>query len=475
MVSVDDLTIDIDIDVSGLTQLDVLSTKLMQVHAAQQMVDENMVIDVDSRMDGRLSSLMAGGGIGQTATAVADGSGVPRGGMERLNLNMSQFYDILASLIPVLLNFVMALPAAITGMLTLAGAAVSAAVALSTIGALGLMGVAASRGGDLSEGFESILSELKSAFMDSILPVAREFEGIALDGLAGLKQLFDDLRPVLSSFTMLNDEARAFGGYLLDNTPALMGVFRDLTEAFSPLLGQFGQWLEGANLVEGFVDATEEATPALMFIGSTLVQILPALVDFSQGFLMVTGAIMGVVGAVSWLMDMVPGLLTGLGILIGTILTVVSAIATWTAVQLMLSTVVVPQFLSGMSASVMALNGYITSMLAAIGVTGTFATVLKATGIGILLAGIGMLASKFDGFNSNVQEATRSLKEFGDVQSNIGDSTMSGAYGVNWEGVDRGSKTSVTNNDVTVNNHGGDSSRTDKDVDKALFISRGMS
>lgn len=473
MVSIDDLTIDIDIDVSGLTQLDVLSTKLMQVHAAQQMVDENMVIDIDSRMDGRLSSLMAGGGA-QTATAVADGSGVPRGGMERLNLNMSQFYDILASLIPVLLNFVMALPAAITGMLTLAGAAVSAAVALGTIGALGLMGVAASRDGSLSEGFESILEELKSAFMDSILPVAREFEGIALDGIAGLKQLFDDLRPVLSSFTMLNDEARAFGGYLLDNIPALMGVFRDLTESFSPLLSQFGQWLEGANLIEGFVDATEEATPALMFIGSTLIQILPALVEFSQGFLMVTGAIMGVIGAVSWFMDLFPGLLTGLGIFIGTVLTVISAIATWTAVQMTLSTMVVPAFLSSMASSVMSLNAYITSMLAAIGVTGTFATVLKATGVGILLAGIGMLVSKFDGFNSNVQEATRSLKEFGDVQSSIGDSGM-GAYGVNWEGIDRGSQTSVTNNDVTVNNHGGESRRTDKDVDKAFFISRGMS
>lgn len=525
MVSIDDIDIDIDVDVSGLAQVSQLSTQLKELAASQRLVNDDMTIDVDARLSGRLSQLLDGG---LPDGGITDGGGLGGGSWRRrsgmsntqlmsrsvttggargidtifdrlneatetfrytledtnsisevLNLNMSQFYSILAGLLPMLIAMIAALPAMIAAFGTVAAAALSAAVALGGIGALGALGLAQQRGDSLREGLKSLITDLRESIIDDFEPVFEQFSDLGEMGFEGLKELSEDVAEAASELSYLRDDAEAFGGYLLDNIPALISMFGQLTEAFSPILSDFGEWLESAGIMEGFVDVTEDALPPLMVLIDSFLSMLPVLTRLSVGFLWVTAAIFKFWDAFWSILDVIPGFVTGLGIAIGAMLTLISVVATTAAMYKAFSVLMGSNVVSAILNYIAVLKGATLAELNLATATqilaGAMTTLKWAIPGGALLVLLGSIANKFMGITGSVGEATDAMREFGDVQSNLGGTDMGSPYAPEWTGLDRSAQTAVRGDtSVTVNNYGGENGRTDKQIDKAMYISRGM-
>lgn len=463
------------------SQLTKLSAQLKEVAAAQRMVDESMTIRVNTSGVGAAKRQLAGlGGDGGGATAMTSGGrsdflgnaalrrkfGVERqsiddamgmpgpmdddgpgslrealsdlrrtvregdGAFGDINLQMRHFYDILAAMLPLLLNFVAALPAAITALVTLGTAALAAAGAIGAIGGLGLLGLAQQRGGgNIGEGFKDILKEIKTDFLDAFAPLAEMFTPIARDALQGLEALFDAIAARGDVLAQMRDDARALGGFILDTVPPLLSALTGLAEAFGPIFGAFGEWAKGTDVLAGFADVTRRALPYFITLIGAIAGLLPLIVDLSLGFLKVASTIVMVVlgvtrliGIFSPLLDMLG--LTGstLGVIIGLLLTLVTVMAVWNKLTKLQTLLMGSKFIATLEAVGIALWQMIAAEIGAVGATIALIGVVTVL-LGVLTLGVSVIggwAAQWGSASSAIDEATKSLKGFKNAQKGLG-------------------------------------------------------
>lgn len=389
---------------------------------------------------------------------------------QKLNLNMGHFYDILASLMPLLLNFVAAMPAAIGALMGLATAALASAAALGGIAGLGLMGLASQRGnGNIGEGFQDIIEELRESFKDSFLPLADQFTDLAEDGIEGLERLFDQVAQIGYRFRSLRDEARALGGYVMGFVTSAVRNIHALTEAFKGVFTVFGEWMSTTDIIGAFVDVTQQALPPLMGIIHSTLDMLPALMKLSMGFLNVTEHIFAFFGALWNVVDALGPLGIWLGSVIGVMLALTSAIAFSAKMWGIWSNVVGGTALKSMAASVLGLESLTLAQIKAAGAAQLLKRALVSLAGVFLLGGaltfLGDFVSGWLGAGSAIDEATSSLKDFESVRGGM-DSFDSGGF----SGVSRGAETQwVDNSKTEVNVSGGDGEETTKAVRRANF------
>lgn len=497
--------LNIDIDVSGnfSEKLTQLSLQLKEVAAAQSMVDEKMRIDVDtsglSAAKRQLSGLGGGDGGGSSPIAMTSG-GQRRGGgiapnlgmlftqhlfrdisdlgdesqslrgsfrqlrrtvrqgdglFGNLNLRMTQFYDVLASLLPLLLTFVGAIPAILTALGALTAAALGAAAGLAAIGGMAFLGLADSRAGSITEGLQDIIGQIRESFLDAFAPLMERFTPLARDALEGLEDLFDAIAAQGHVLTQLRDDARALGGFLLEFLPGLVVELGRVAEAFMPLFSAFGEWAKGADLIRGFSDVARRATGSMMNLTAAFLGILPLIVDMSLGFLHVSSAIMTALTGFTRLLGIFSPLLnlfglTGetLGSLAGTFLVLTSVLAVAIKVKLIWAAVLQGSVATALANAITNLHAYIAAEIGALNATIAL-TAATAALLGILTFGIapilGSITSQWFGVKDAIDETTSSLKDFNRISGNS-DAFGGGSLGP----VGRGAQTGVVQNNTTV-------------------------
>lgn len=346
-----------------------------------------------------------------------------------LALSMSSLHNALATLIPMLLVYVGALPAAIGGVVALGAAAVSAAAALAALGGLSFYGLTLIEGdGDAMAGLSDIAEEIQSDFADAFAPLARDLAPLAEDAVAGLGEMFSVLASHGDILTGLTDEARDFGQFMQEyivGTAVAMGQF---AEAAAPMLGIFAGIIERADLLEASAGFLAETLPELLAFGSALADIVVNIMQLSVGFLSTTTYITQFIDALLFV-------ISGFGLFEQQVGAVIGALLALITVTSMLYKLVTSQFIVAVHGAIMSLYemGLASAFAAAkqqiLAAANTVASLsflqlaaavaVATAGLAILL-GIGaLLSSQFLNTSSAIDEATESLREFEDVQSDL--------------------------------------------------------
>lgn len=335
-----------------------------------------------------------------------------------LELKMGDFFKVFASLLPLLINFVAALPAAIGGLIGLAGAAVGAAGGLAAIAGLGILGLGLEDGQFSFDRVTDRVSELRDAFIDSFGGLAERFEPLIQDAFGGVERLFDDLAAQGSALLQLRDDARAFGGFMLDVIPRVVGSFAALGDAAAPVLGMIGQFFANTDFAAIFADLLAQTLPLLVRFTTAALELLPVVFQLSLGFFQVATFIIQFAAVIGTLLDSMGPLLPVLGFLVGTMLTLVTLTATASLVSNGFSAAlnILGFSMDLTSASATSLTNALTTL------TGSAATATAAVNVlgaalrvVIPVAGIVLLASQFASMSQSISNATDQLKEFRDT------------------------------------------------------------
>jgi type III secretory pathway lipoprotein EscJ len=333
-----------------------------------------------------------------------------------LSLSMSSVHNLFAAFIPLLFVFIGALPAAIGGMLALAAAALTAAGALAAIGGLGALGFAMAQsegeGMPSAEDFKEIGKRLRESFFESFAPLAKQLAPVFQDGLRGLERLFDEIAQRGDALLQLRDEARAFGGFVLEYLPGLMARLAGMADQLSPVFGAIGEWLQNTDVVQGFIDMFYEALPAMAAFAKALIGALPMILKVSMGLLQVATII---ISLISWVLQFADAIgISGevLGVMLGVVLVLITALSVLGTIAGALNAIMMLLSSGVLSALV---PSFLTAIPATLGLSGAFyalAAAIAATGIGAIIVALGILVGKLVMAKSGMDDLTSSLKDF---------------------------------------------------------------
>jgi len=364
--------------------------------------------DVGNVERGPLSSLM------QTIK-----SGLPD--MENFNLSMSDIHNALARAVPLLITFIGAVPAVVATLYTLAAAAGAAAVGLMALGGLGALGVGLAGGQFDSQRLSDVLSNVRDSFIEAFAPLAERLEPLFLDGVRGLEQLFQTIGNQGDVFMSFEDEARAFGGFLMEFIPTMIRGISAMANAFSGVFGNIGGFLQRnfIQILRGMTQTAIDAMPAVATLGLTLANMLPPLVRLSAGFVMVVDGVLKIVGIFGRFLSLLNISLPMLGALIGTVLTAATAF-------FLLNSTILTTVYSAIAGFIKSIPLIVTKMfaltqsttLATLAVNGLRTAILglmAVTGVGLVIGAVSTLGAKFLSAGNNIRDATDAMKEFQDV------------------------------------------------------------
>jgi len=352
--------------------------------------------------------------------------------------------------VPLLLVFIGVIPAAITAMVGLAAAAVAAAASLAAMAGLGALGVGLAGGEFDMQRLTEVWNQIQSNFIDAFAPLAERLQPLFMDAIDGLGRFFQAIANQGDALMALTDEARAFGGFLMDFVPGALRTLAGLVEALSPLFAAFGNWLDQNfnNIVRDLASLTAQAAPAIAQLIIKLGQAVPWLVEMSIGFTMVANVIVDVLGLLNLLLNVLGINARVFGLVTASVLALASAIAltnlfmssfigtaligaitsmyrfaiaTATASSTMTlfgSTTIASaigalvSFVASLITSGAALLGFSVSAYTATAAAAAFLTVVTL-GAGAAIIGLALSASTaFLGLAGNIDSATQSLKDF---------------------------------------------------------------
>lgn len=348
------------------------------------------------------------------------------------DLTASQLHNLYASFIPLLAVLIGALPAAITGIVALGTAALGAAGALGAIAGLGALGVALQEQGPATENFADMMEEVQDEFIDALGPLARQLAPLFRDGLDGLERFFNALASRGAVLLELRQEARAFGGFLLDTLPTAIALLGRFADAASPAFAAFGNFLEDAGLAGRLAGALALVLPELAKIGSVIWQMLPVIFDLSHGFLMVFSAIVNVIGVFLTIIDILPISTKFVGALIASLFVLATVTVWYTKITKALRYELYRNFITTIYSTIKALYAKAGAMVTTTAATwGMYAAVsallgLLTFGAAPLLSWIGGL---FGGVGGNIKDATTNLDNFasGTQDGSFGPNTAAGS------------------------------------------------
>jgi len=355
-----------------------------------------------------------------------------------LELKMGDFFKVLAALVPLVGVFVGALPAAIAGVAALGGAALAAAGALGAVGGLALLGMSLGSNGEVGvAAIERRITELFNTFVDSFAPVARELAPLAEDAFVAANRIVRAVGVRARELTALSDEFRSAIGFLESTVPSVFTDIVRLGTAAAPLIGGIISDLADLDLFEILANVLARVGPLLLSITASIGRMLSPIFELSQGFLFVAFAVTSLLSALFQVIDVIPFLGEGLGMIVGILLTATTATALYSAVTNS-ATIALLKFAGGMLtklvpsvlASTKALLGYIGVQRTAIAST-ILLTTVTASLLGLLTFGLapalGLASGLFSGLSSDIDDATSSLRSFGQMSDRV--SGIGGGFG----------------------------------------------
>lgn len=382
----------------------------------------------------RVGSALAGGGpsLGDSAEESAEGLGrisnkvnelmepldrVTRS-FEDADIRMTDVHNAAARLVPMLLLFLGALPAVVTAIYGLAAAAIAATAALAAIGGFGLLGIGLEGGQFQMQNLTDVFNRLRDSFIDAFAPLAERLEPLARDAVDGMETLFQEIASTGGALVQLTDQARAFGGFVLEFVPEMLRTVAAFVNALGPLLGDVAGAIQRGfgSAMRTLVEITAAATPAAATFVQIIVGAIPELVAFSIQFLHVANAIMMVIGVLYDVITLFGLLDNVLGFAVASVLAVFSAalllnsaLVTFAGATLKNVIVALTQWIAGLITSQFAVSSLTASVLGLVG-----AVALLTGGLSII-GGILSLGAGFLGLSTNIDKATRSLKRFDNV------------------------------------------------------------
>lgn len=419
--AVDDIHIDVDVDDDELNKL---MRKLGLVGAGASVSN----VSGGGGSKHRAASMMQNlSGSRQAAAKAADGLFDT---LRNVDLRMSDLHNLLARLIPLIIVIIGTLPAAITGLVALGAAAVSAAAALAALGGLGALGAAMIRGDTIGEGFQDIISDVRSDFLDAFAPMAEMLAPLFERGLRGLSQLFEEIARRGGVLMNLRDEAVDFGQFVLDYLPDVLANMGRMVEAFGPIFSKLGDYFQDAQFLEYLSETFARMLPEIAHFTSLILSGTEALINLSIGFMQVVNAIGYLLDPLLWLMNTFPNMTVALGALTGALLVAVTAFAVFNSTAVAGAISALTSFGSAIIGTGSLLNflgasavvAYtklqafsVASGLAALSIgalTTAILGLLAVSGVGLLLPVLGGIASKAFGIGDGFDSATKSLKDF---------------------------------------------------------------
>lgn len=286
-------------------------------------------------------------------------------------IGMTQFYDIVAAGLPLMLTFVGSIPAVIGALGGLAAAALGAAGGLAGILGLGLAGAARSEAGGgipSAEDFTALFDGVGEAFFESFDPLLTEFEPLVRDAIGGLPGVFDQLADASTVLVSLKDDARAFGTFVVDFTSGAIRELGTLANAARPVFGMIAEGLSNLNITQRLGGALRETLPQLAQLTSLFLDALPVIFNISRGLLFVStaitqfvGGIVGGIRAFFGLFGVADQVDTMFGVLIGSTLVLGSALFLTTNIMSMMNSSFVT-LLTNMGAAKFAGDGLVSTL-----------------------------------------------------------------------------------------------------------------
>lgn len=440
---VEDITL--DVDVRGQQQLNALMGQMATLEA----MDMGQVGDVGLGGGGAdfaapaagssggvipLDGVAVGGAVGASSMpeaaeesadalhSLSSSADSAADGFRLTDLRMSDMHNAMAKLIPLLATVIFALPALIGAIGALAVAAGAAAVALGSLAAFSALGFGlAEDPQNPLEGLTEAVDEIRDDFLDAFGDMARRLAPLFRDALDGLDKLFQAIANEGDSLVALTDEARAFGQWVMNTLPSALAEMARFVDAASEALAIVGEGLGGIDFFDILAHMLERTLPHLMVFGARLQEMMGHLFGLSVGFLRVTNAILLFVNAFLEIITVGGMFDEQVGIIIGSMLTFYSAIlltrgaliSTMIPALIKVGSYIVTyavQLIGARAASITAAAstyGLATAMYALAG-----AVAVATAGLALIAGVSSVMGSKFGGLSSDIDSATKSLKEF---------------------------------------------------------------
>jgi len=341
---------------------------------------------------------------------------------ERLSFTMNKFYRLFAAVIPFFATFVGALPAAITGVVALGGAALAAAGALGAIGALGAMGLSLQETGELSmEPIYDRMEDVGDSFVDAFSPLSRQFAPVVEDTIEDVEAMAGPLATAASELRQFGDDFAGLSSYLATSIPSLVDTTLAFTAAAMPLLQGLGEYVVSKDIFGFMATQLAEAWPALVLLGQSLMQILPAVIRVSQGFLLVAAGLSVIFQPIAILINQFPILGGAIGVVTAGLFTLigVSSLAT---LAMNANTAAVTRFASTLLFKAgTAINSAIISLANYTGMSyaATAATVALWSAVTLGVAAVALYSTQFKLLTGNISSATSELRKFGRVSGTL--------------------------------------------------------
>lgn len=381
---------------------------------------------------------------------VTDKFGDLRQRMDNFNLRMSDIHNLLATLIPLLVIFIGAIPAVITALAGLAAAAFAAAASLAAIAGFGAMGVGLVGGEFQMANLTEVWNQIRDGFIEAFAPLAERLAPLFLDAVDGLVMLFEQIANQGDALVEITDEARGFGQFVMGFLPDALRTLAAMVEALSPILSNIGDAISDNfnSFVRQLVYWTEQAVPVVASLVQTIVKALPTIINIGIQFAHVANQVLKLIG-VFWQIISLGGLLNdGMGYLIASLLLAATAVSLlnkaavrfalaglWSAITslyrfmtaialansqvtlfgtTMLTSAIgsLISFTAGIIKSIVAMTSFTISAYQAAIAAAAFWTAVTLGAASFLIPMIAGMGAEFLGLSGKIDQATNSLKEF---------------------------------------------------------------
>lgn len=329
-------------------------------------------------------------------------------GIKNFQFTIAAFNQVLVSVFPALLSFVGAIPAAIVALGGLAAAAITAMAALGAVGVLGLGGMALQGNGELD--IQPIMDRLKGifdAFITAFTPLMKTFVAPVKNAFNTIEALADPLAQAASGLTAFQSLFNDTLATVAQGLPSFTAKLVAFGQAAIPILRGFIQFVNNTNFIGFFAEQLQRASISIKIIIESVKQLLPFIINLSQGFLLVASVILGTISIVAAIANHFPLLTAAIGAVIGALLLLVTVTTLYSIVTAS----------SAISAAIGFAGSLLKTAAAAIiaqtSLAGFVALLLPLTVLVAFISyGLIDLSSIFDDLTNSIMGTNDSLRQF---------------------------------------------------------------
>ncbi|WP_199240790.1 hypothetical protein, partial [Halorubrum sp. SP3] len=241
---------------------------------------------------------------------------------------MGDFFRIFAALIPLIAIFVGAIPAAVSGLVALGGAALAAAGALAGVAGLAVLGAALDAEGNVeTEQLTNRIEELFDQATAELGPVVQQYAPLLNDAFRTVEATIAGIADEAGVFRRVVGDARGALQYLETTVPSALRDIVRFGDAAMPILSGIIREMGNMGILRAFADLLVRTIPLLSTLTAEIVGMIPAVIQLSEGFLITATGLTMLLGVFFDIINVVPYAGQFIGVLTSLLLGLVSVTA----------------------------------------------------------------------------------------------------------------------------------------------------